>query len=427
MQIRPFAADPQGKDAKRRSTLLFQEWRCKVKNSAGKVGKGIDVRGAESYGYVLAAGSDINGKSYEWVKEPNRRGSAFDSMAEAPSWLIDRMPTGARAERGPMAAKPLCALDQGHNVELARHLIRKIEPAIQGAGGREHAMQLSRELHDRAISPDKQFELLTEPFVKEEETEALSWNERCSPPWSLSSDCAKQDDLEYLLQESWRSCTDRPGCKTEEGRAAQAQEEFEPVELEDSGVGADGAGERVYTSADETRANQEASVSYDDFFAYMPMHNYIYTPSGDPWPASSVDSRLPPQQDSKGKPIRPSTWLDRNRPVAQMTWAPGEPQLIEGRLALDGGWIERPGVGCFNLYRPPTIPHGMASEAGAWLRHIERVYPEDARHIVLWLAHRVQRPHEKINHALLLGGAQGVGKGHAARAGEDGGRAVELF
>ena len=48
-----------------------------------------------------------------------------------------------------MAAKPLCALDQGHNVELARQLIRESEPAIEGAGGREHTMQLSRELHDR--------------------------------------------------------------------------------------------------------------------------------------------------------------------------------------------------------------------------------------------------------------------------------------
>ena len=27
-----------------------------------------------------------------------------------------------------------------------------------------------------------------------------------------------------------------------------------------------------------------------------------------------------------------------------------------------------------------------------------------------WLAHRVQRPAEKINHALVLGGAQGIGK-----------------
>jgi hypothetical protein len=28
----------------------------------------------------------------------------------------------------------------------------------------------------------------------------------------------------------------------------------------------------------------------------------------------------------------------------------------------------------------------------------------------MFLAHRVQRPREKINHALLLGGAQGIGK-----------------
>jgi hypothetical protein len=141
------------------------------------------------------------------------------------------MPTGARAERDPLAAKPLCALDQDHNVELARHLIRETEPAIEGAGGREHTMQLGRELHDVAISPDRQIELLTEPFVKEGETEALSWNERCSPPWSLGQDCAREDDLEYLLKQAWSSCASRPGCKTDEGRAAQAQEKFEPVEL----------------------------------------------------------------------------------------------------------------------------------------------------------------------------------------------------
>ena len=27
-----------------------------------------------------------------------------------------------------------------------------------------------------------------------------------------------------------------------------------------------------------------------------------------------------------------------------------------------------------------------------------------------WLAHRVQRPEDKINHALVLGGAMGIGK-----------------
>src|SRR5262249_3505100 len=42
--------------------------------------------------------------------------------------------------------------------------------------------------------------------------------------------------------------------------------------------------------------------------------------------------------------------------------------------------------------------------------HIRYVFPEDAEHILDWLAHRVQYPDEKINHALVLGGKQGIGK-----------------
>jgi hypothetical protein len=53
---------------------------------------------------------------------------------------------------------------------------------------------------------------------------------------------------------------------------------------------------------------------------------------------------------------------------------------------------------------------GEAEKAGPWLMHIEKVYPEDARHIIPWFAHRVQRPGDKINHILVLGGAPGIGK-----------------
>jgi hypothetical protein len=71
-------------------------------------------------------------------------------------------------------------------------------------------------------------------------------------------------------------------------------------------------------------------VRLDDFYAYMPMHNYIFTPSGEPWPASSVNSRLRPipnGANDKGEEQRTaaSAWLDQNRPVEQMTWAPGLP------------------------------------------------------------------------------------------------------
>ena len=163
-------------------------------------------------------------------------------------------------------------------------------------------------------------------------------------------------------------------------------------------------------------------VSLEDFHAYMPMHAYIFTPSGELWPASSVNARIPPQQvvntdggplkEKNGAPmtIKANRWLDQNKAVEQMTWAPGEPKIIEGRLVSEGGWIERPGCRCFNLYRPPTIVRGNPHEAGPWVEHLRRIYGEDELHIRRWLAHRVQKPQEKINHALVFGGAQGIGK-----------------
>jgi Family of unknown function (DUF5906) len=156
-------------------------------------------------------------------------------------------------------------------------------------------------------------------------------------------------------------------------------------------------------------------VERSDFQAFMPGHAYIFVPTGELWPASSVNSRIPliedgADKDGKPKFISAAAWLDRNRPVEQMTWCPGLPKVIYDRLVSDGGWIERKGVACFNLYRPPTIGLGDASKAGPWLKHVRRVYPNDADHILNFLAHRVQRPHEKINHAIVLGGKPGIGK-----------------
>jgi hypothetical protein len=93
-----------------------------------------------------------------------------------------------------------------------------------------------------------------------------------------------------------------------------------------------------------------------------------------------------------------------------MTWAPGLSMLIRDRLISDGGWIERKDVTCFNLYRPPIRKQGDAAKAGPWLDHVRKVFGDNAEHVINWLAHRVQRPGEKINHALVLGGAQGIGK-----------------
>ena len=145
--------------------------------------------------------------------------------------------------------------------------------------------------------------------------------------------------------------------------------------------------------------------SRDDFYAYMPTHRYIFAPSRQLWPGRSVDARL-----GFVEGIPASVWLDENRHVEQMTWAPGQPMLIEDRLVSEGGWIVKRGCRIFNLYRPPIIRLGEWKRVEPWLDHLQRIYPDDAEHILHWIAHRVQRPAEKINHALLLGGSQGIGK-----------------
>lgn len=170
------------------------------------------------------------------------------------------------------------------------------------------------------------------------------------------------------------------------------------------------------------RTGDGGGVRLDDFRAYMPSHSYFFLPTREPWPAGSVDARLPKVPvltndgkhalDAKGKPLKvnASRWLDKHAAVEQMTWAPGQPMLIRDRLIADGGFIERRGVTILNLYRPPAIGPGDAMRAQPWTDHVRKVYPDDADHIIRWLAHRVQRPGEKLNHALVLGGDQGIGK-----------------
>jgi hypothetical protein len=171
------------------------------------------------------------------------------------------------------------------------------------------------------------------------------------------------------------------------------------------------------------KPKDDAAVRLEDFVAYMQSLDYIYTLAGDFWPAARVDARLPSVKlfDKSGNPIIDeetgrqkeifaSDWLAKHAPVEQMTWAPGLPQLVRDKLIGDGSWIDRKGATVFNLYRPPIIVLGDPSKAGPWLDHVRRIYPDEADHIIAFLAHRVQRPEEKINHGLVLGGLQGIGK-----------------
>ena len=147
-----------------------------------------------------------------------------------------------------------------------------------------------------------------------------------------------------------------------------------------------------------------------DFYAFLPQHLYLYRPTRELWPAASVNGRLPMIELPDGKKVAPAAWLDRHRAVEQMVWDPGMEEIISDHVMQVSGWVRHPSARVYNLYRAPLARAGDPAKAGRWRDHLRLLYPDEADHIECWLAHRVQYPGDKINHALVLGGAQGIGK-----------------
>ncbi len=259
-------------------------------------------------------------------------------------------------------------------LKRARAYARALPGAVEGDHGDQTTYQAAAKMRDFGLTETESIEVLIAEF-----------NPRCRPEWS-------EEELRAKVRNAYHYAKGIPGSKLDEERPKPHAPDADENPL--------GCGDQP---------DPATGITLDDFYSYMPMHSYIFVPSRDLWPAASVNARVA-ARNQQGESIKASYWLDRNRTVEQMTWAPGEPILIRGRLISEGGWIERDGVACFNLYRPPSVIDGDPSKADPWLEHIRYTYGQDAEHILAWLAHRVQKPQEKINHALVLGGLQGIGK-----------------
>lgn len=150
---------------------------------------------------------------------------------------------------------------------------------------------------------------------------------------------------------------------------------------------------------------EDSESPHFEYYAYLPAHQYIHRPTRQFYPAASVDGNLAYKIDGK----RVSAWLDRYRAVQQATWHPAHDELLKDVVVADGGFVSAPGKLVYNRYRPPLIIPSDAAPS-PWLNHLRAIYPVEAEHLIKWFAHRIQHPGEKVNHALVLGGAQGIGK-----------------
>jgi hypothetical protein len=109
--------------------------------------------------------------------------------------------------------------------------------------------------------------------------------------------------------------------------------------------------------------------------------------------------------NSKRK-IEASVSFDENRQakgakaLVGITYAAGELMLVA-----------RDGLVYGNRWRDAR-PEPVAGDVSLWLKHVERMVPIDfeREHLLNALAHKVQFPTHKINHAILMGGNHGSGK-----------------
>jgi Family of unknown function (DUF5906) len=145
----------------------------------------------------------------------------------------------------------------------------------------------------------------------------------------------------------------------------------------------------------------------EDFWAHLPSHSYINRRTREHFSVDAVNGHLRRFTDRLG--MKPAQWLDIYHATQQMSWQPGHPEIIEGTIADKGHLRPDPKGRVYNLYRPSEA---VASEADSspWVNHVRLLYPGDADHLMKWFAYRIQNPGDKINHALVIGGAQGIGK-----------------
>jgi Bifunctional DNA primase/polymerase, N-terminal/Primase C terminal 2 (PriCT-2)/Family of unknown function (DUF5906) len=351
-------------------------------------GKGIDVRGDGGY-IVLPPSRRLDGKAYV-ANMPFDRAA----LADAPEWLFEAINGRKKAERKPW---PNGANPAAGQADSAAGPDDEASAAAPGAFPYTptNADKLREALgHVPADNRSMWFRIGAALHALGDDWGDASrelWD-----TWSQTSDKFESDDQD----KTWNGYDD-----SREDSATVGTIFFE-------------AHVRGWASD-----KGESGVGRNDFVAYLPDHLYIYRPTSEMWPGSSVNAIVAPvplvdahgnpilDERNKRKNIPASQWIDKHAHVEQMTWCPGLPQLICDKLVDNGGWIERADVTTYNLYRPPTIVPGDPMKADPWIAHVCKIYPNEASHIIKFFAHRIQFPGVKINHGLLLGSDKfGVGK-----------------
>ena len=64
-----------------------------------------------------------------------------------------------------------------------------------------------------------------------------------------------------------------------------------------------------------------------------------------------------------------------------------------------------------NTFVKTDLPKGKPGDCSPWLEHFDRLgWAHEKKHLLAWMAYTLRYPAKKINHIILLGGVEGIGK-----------------
>jgi hypothetical protein len=139
------------------------------KQGVDVLGIGLDVRSRG--GYIVGAGSCLNGKPYELHEAP---------LATAPQWLVHRL--GVDRSVRAVDRTPVAGVDAGRAVKRALKYLETAPVAKEGEGGDLATYKVAAKLKDFGLEAAVAFDLMLG-----------NWNPRCEPPWPAEELAVKVD------------------------------------------------------------------------------------------------------------------------------------------------------------------------------------------------------------------------------------------
>lgn len=325
------------------------------------LGRGLDTR---SYGgYVVAAGSEIEGQRYKIERKAD--------IAEAPAWLIDKL--GKADARPAQAAKVLDGIDPQRAKERAIEYLKTAPISEEGQGGDNTAYVVACRLKDYGLEREEALELLVS-----------EWNHRCEPPWP-------DDALSEKVNNAYRYGKEPQGSK--DPGAVFHDFAAEPTDEE---TPSDHPVHKLNNSfAFITNGSFVLQETTDDEGAFK---LFLHKVSGFRNNFANITMTVRKREQSVAE-----LWLEWNgrRTFEDIVFVPEQP--VSPRF--------------YNLWRGFKVAPAVSSEhdsVGAFRDHALKNVCNGDRTLCHWLigyfAHLIQRPWEKPLVALVFKGKKGTGK-----------------